>query len=172
MSTARSFRYIANSNARLLVLGSMPGAASLVAQRYYAHPRNQFWPLMMALCDVAIELDYDARIARLKQRQIALWDVLAECRRNGSLDANIVADSLRCNDFARFFREHRQIELIAFNGQTAHTIYRRDVWPTLAAEWQALPLCVLPSSSPANAAKNFDAKLVEWRQLLSAFSSS
>jgi hypothetical protein len=78
---------------RVLVLGSMPGAASLAAARYYAHPRNRFWPLMGALCGFDPALDYPLRLAALQAAGVGLWDVIGTCERRGSLDADIVRGS-------------------------------------------------------------------------------
>ncbi|HBN52823.1 MAG TPA: DNA-deoxyinosine glycosylase, partial [Stenotrophomonas sp.] len=82
-----------NGHCRVLVLGSMPGMASLQAARYYAHPRNRFWPLMGALCGFDPQLDYAQRMAGLQAAGVGLWDVIGRCRRRGSLDAAIVRGS-------------------------------------------------------------------------------
>ena len=87
----------------MLILGSMPGSASLRAGQYYAHPRNAFWPIMGDLMDAAPNLPYEARIEILQSEGIALWDVLATCVRDGSLDAEIVEASITANDFKAFF---------------------------------------------------------------------
>jgi hypoxanthine-DNA glycosylase len=92
------------SHARALILGSMPGAASLRAAQYYAHPRNQFWPIMGELVGADPALPYEQRLDRLTSAGIALWDVFARCEREGSLDAHIRDDTAVANDFAEFFR--------------------------------------------------------------------
>jgi hypoxanthine-DNA glycosylase len=168
MTPARSFAYVASPDARLLLLGSMPGVASLNAQRYYAHERNQFWPIMLALLGAEPSLAYPQRLALLTQHRIALWDVLAECQRRGSLDADIARDSIRCNDFAGFFAAHPAIVCIAFNGKTAQQIYQRRVLPQLAPHWQTLTQLVLPSTSPAHASVSLAEKQRHWQRVLAA----
>jgi hypoxanthine-DNA glycosylase len=126
----------------LLVLGSLPGEASLAAQRYYAHPQNQFWRLLgQAVGEPLAGLDYDERLARLAARGIGLWDVVGEARRIGSLDGAL--RDVSANPLAAFVAGHPQLRAIAFNGQTASRIGRRVLDDT------ALALIDLPSSSPA-----------------------
>lgn len=152
---------IENPAARVLVLGSMPGAASLAARQYYAHPRNLFWPLMGELLGFDPALPYARRLAALKRARIALWDVIGACARVGSLDVRIEADSIVANDFVGFIARHRALSLICFNGATAAACWRRHVQPTLGA---VPPRCViLPSSSPANASIALPAKRAAWR---------
>jgi len=155
---------VAGARVRVLVLGSMPGAVSLEARRYYAHPRNLFWPLMGALIGAGPELPYTARLARLQARGLALWDVLQHCRRRGSLDAAIRADTEVPNDFAAFFAAQPQLRAVFFNGRKAEQAFLRRVRPQLAAPLPAL--VGLPSTSPANAAVPAAEKLRRWRELL------
>lgn len=173
----RGFPPIAASSAHILILGSMPGAASLAAQRYYAHPRNAFWPIMGELLQFDADEAYATRAAVLKRAGIALWDVLNACVRPGSLDAAIVAGSHEANDFARFFAAHPGITHVFFNGATAEGCFRRLVMPALAgasgrakcpagSDEQGYVLRRLPSTSPAHAGQNFARKLAAWRAAL------
>ncbi|MDT8437564.1 MAG: DNA-deoxyinosine glycosylase [Wenzhouxiangellaceae bacterium] len=152
--------------ARVLVLGSMPGAQSLTEQRYYAHPRNAFWPIIEQLTGVAAAWPYAERIARLPETGIALWDVVAQCVRPGSLDQRIRADSVQVNDFEELFRCCPRIERIVFNGQTAARLYARHVLPTLPETFAAIERAVAPSTSPAHAAMDFEAKCSAWQRAL------
>jgi len=140
----------------------MPGIKSLQEQQYYAHPRNAFWPIMASLYDVDLSLDYAARCQQLRQNQIAVWDVLKSCRRQGSLDQAIEADSIVANDFNSFLRQHSEIQRIFFNGAKAEQVFKRHVLPTLNVE-QPLSFQLLPSTSPAHAALSFDDKLNLWQ---------
>ena len=134
---------VGSNDARLLILGSLPGEASLKAQRYYAHPQNQFWRLLgAALGEDLAGLDYDQRLARLAARGIALWDVVGEARREGSLDGAIRA--ARPNLLAEHVSTHPRLQAIAFNGQTAAKLGRLAL-PGV----DGIRLVDLPSSSPA-----------------------
>lgn len=162
----RSFPPLEAPNARALVLGSMPGAASLAAGRYYAHPQNRFWPIMGELVGAGPDLDYPARVAALGTAGIALWDVLAQCEREGSLDSAIRDDTAVANDFAGFLARHRRVRAVLFNGAKAEQSFRRFVAPGLARP--DLALVRLPSTSPANASQRAEAKLAAWREALRA----
>lgn len=164
MSFARSFPPIANPDATILILGSMPGQASLTANAYYAHPRNAFWPIMAALLGFDVNADYAQRVAALKAARIALWDVLHSCNRPGSLDADIAPDSLVANDLPVFLQQHPAIRRVFFNGGKAEACFRKHVAPSLAAP--ALQCMRLPSTSPAHAALSFERKLAAWRVIL------
>jgi len=143
---------------RILILGSFPGAASLAAQQYYAHPRNQFWKLVGALVDEDLyALPYADRLPRLRAHRFGLWDVLAACEREGSLDSAIRNPA--ANDFERLRHLCPALETVGFNGQASGKFA-----PQFAA--QGYRTVVLPSSSPAHMALTFEQKLAVWRQLV------
>ena len=149
---------VGSTDARLLILGSLPGDASLAAQRYYAHPTNQFWRLLgAAIREVLSGLEYNARLERLAERRIALWDVVADATRPGSLDTAIRAP--RANPLAAFVLSHPDLQAIAFNGKTAAAIGRRALAGVAGPE-----LIDLPSSSAAFT-RRFDDKLRDWMVL-------
>jgi hypoxanthine-DNA glycosylase len=162
VAAARSFAPVADPEARVLVLGSLPGVRSLQLQQYYGLPQNAFWRILAAVTGVPAEADYATRLAGLRRHGIALWDVIAAARRPGSLDAAIERDGLVVNDFATFHARHPRIDRICCNGATAAALYRRWVVPTLPAPLAALPLLQLPSTSPAHAAMSFEAKQARW----------
>lgn len=143
ITVKRSMAPVGSSDARLLILGSLPGEASLRAQRYYSHPQNQFWRLLgAAIGEQLTDLDYEQRLERLAERRIALWDVVGEARREGSLDGAIRGATP--NRLADYVATHPRLEAIAFNGQTAARLGR------LALAQIAGPALIdLPSSSPA-----------------------
>ena len=151
----------------MLVLGSLPGRASLEAGEYYAQPRNAFWKIMGELCGASADLAYSARLDQLGQAGIALWDVLHAAERPGSLDADIVAGSEELNDIAGLIERHRTIALVACNGRKAAATFARRVAPLLSARSCALE--TLPSTSPAHATLRFDEKLSRWRAVLAPY---
>lgn len=146
----------------------MPGAASLAAARYYAHPRNAFWRIAGALLGFDAGAPYPARTRALAGAGFALWDVLQSCERSGSLDAAIPEHSEVANDFAAFLRDHPGVHRIFFNGAKAEASFRRRVLPQLEAAGAArrLSLTRLPSTSPAHAGLPFERKLEAWRAIL------
>jgi len=154
----RSFAPVARADARILILGSMPGAASLAAQQYYAHPRNQFWGILERLCGIGIDLPYDERLERLQQRGLALWDVLASCERRGSLDAAIERRTTIANDIPAL------LQRICCNGAIAHAALRRSFGALTDAA--RIEILRLPSTSPANAGCTPARKLAAWRAAL------
>lgn len=169
MSEITSFPPIASGNARVLILGSMPGEVSLQANQYYAHPRNQFWKLTGDLLGFDSGRDYEHKIQSLIDAKIALWDVLKSCRRLGSLDANIETQSVIINDFASFFRRHPLISHVFFNGTKAEQLFRLQVGDS--PDDKALHMLRLPSTSPAHAHMNYEQKLEKWRVLLDVLSA-
>jgi hypoxanthine-DNA glycosylase len=160
----RSFEPIETRAAEILILGSMPGRASLAAGEYYAHPRNAFWRIASELLRLDPASSYAARVRALRTARIAVWDVLRSCAREGSLDARIENDTLVTNDFRRFFRAHTKIRHVFFNGAMAEACFRRHVLPGLDRD--RLTYRRLPSTSPANASLSFARKLRAWRVIL------
>jgi len=166
VANVSSFLPVAGQGARVLILGSMPGIASLEAQRYYAHPRNAFWPIVAELCGFAVGLPYEQRLQRLQDAGIALWDVLASCARPGSLDSDIDPASIRTNDFATFLAAHPGIVAVGCNGGTAQRLFKQRVVRALPGELSQLRVLQLPSTSPAYASMTMAAKrAVWWREL-------
>ena len=161
----RGFAPIARPSARLLILGSMPSAASLAAGEYYAHPRNQFWRIAGAICGFEPGAPYARRTSALAAAGIALWDVVGSCVRPGSLDAAIDDDTIVPNDFAGFLARHRQIARVCFNGRKAESAWRRHVQPQLPPT-RTLDYWLLPSTSPAHAGMSYLRKLQIWRSAI------
>ena len=167
-----SFPPLADVNVRVLVLGSMPGIASLQAVQYYAHPRNVFWRLMEHLFGIPSDANYSSRLEQLLGQGIGLWDVLQHCRRVGSLDSNIRGNSEIPNDFGGFLARHPHIHSIYFNGRKAEQVFHRkalplilQLHPQLANRLSQITLTGLPSTSPAMASLDFSAKLERWQHL-------
>ncbi len=157
------------ATSRILILGSMPGRESLDRQQYYAHPRNAFWPIMLALLKGDPDLPYPERLRLLTGNRISLWDVIGSCTRSGSLDAAIPAASERPNRLDQFCRRHPELEVIAFNGRRAEISFRRHFLSRKGKLATGYHRIALPSTSPAYAALRPDAKLELWRRQLAPF---
>lgn len=166
MPQVQSFPPIADAKARILILGSMPGKASLAAEQYYAHAQNLFWHMIGEVTGTAASAPYAARARALKAHGIALWDVLASCAREGSLDSAIDDASIRANDFAAFYRAHPRIAQVFFNGAKAEACYRKHVLPLLADAPGPASYRRLPSTSPAYASMSRAYKQKLWQQAL------
>jgi len=142
---------------RLVVLGSFPSEASLAAQRYYAHPRNHFWPILSALWGVDLQaLPYPQRLEQVLQRGLGIWDVYASCRREGSLDSAIEAATL--NDLPSLRQRAPGLQAVAHNGGESARAMR-------VTRELGVPVHRLPSTSPANASWSFERKLAAWRDV-------
>lgn len=152
----RGLAPVVDANCRLLVLGSFPSVASLAAQQYYAHPRNQFWRVVGDLLGAdLVALPYADRIPLVRERGIGIWDVYAHCRREGSLDSAIV-DAVP-NDLAALRAGLPALRLIAHNGGESARAMRltRGLAPVVMR---------LPSTSPANASWSYARKRDAWAQ--------
>lgn len=165
MAQVESFPPIASAAARVLILGSMPGKASLRAQQYYAHPQNAFWRIAGTIVGFDPAASYEIRAELLRAAGIALWDVLKSCTRESSLDSAIVPATAVPNDLPAFLGDHPQIRRICFNGAKAEALFARHVRPRLAPAPEIRYLR-LPSTSPANASVPWPRKLQAWREAL------
>ena len=161
---------IVGINARALILGSMPSVASLEHQQYYAHPRNAFWPLLARA--LSFELgSYAQNVDQIKHGGIAVWDVIGQCERPGSLDSAIVKGSEVINPIPALLEEHSSIRTIGLNGGAAASFFKRYCQPELPAD-HSLKIIHLPSTSPANARMNFDEKCARWAPLFQYITSN
>lgn len=151
-----SFSPISNDDAKVLILGTMPGTKSLELNQYYGHNQNNFWKFMFTIFKEDFSNDYENKKALLQKNKIALWDVLQFCDRVGSLDSAIKNEI--ANDFETFLKQHPNIKTILFNGQKAAAFFKKYVH--LQKSYQ---LITLPSTSPANASKTYQSKLDEWK---------
>lgn len=151
-----------NQDSTILILGSMPGIRSLAIQQYYAHKQNRFWPLLSMILAEEPQAIYKDKLAMLLRHNIALWDSLCLCERDGSLDTAIKEE--RPNDFPTFFREYPQINKVCFNGIAASRLFQKH-YNTLLADLQ-IEAITLPSTSPANARWHLEKLLPIWQQAL------
>lgn len=160
----RGFAPVIGPAVQVLVLGSFPSPASLAARQYYAHPRNQFWPIMGAIVGRPLaSLPYDQRLRELLDHGIGVWDVYSACRRGGSLDSAI--EEARSNDLARLPQWAPGLRAVALNGRTAGGFAAGLAGLGYACQ-------VLPSTSPAYAAMRLEDKLAAWKAFIRAWSSS
>jgi hypoxanthine-DNA glycosylase len=156
------FAPVAKPDARILILGSLPSERSLALGEYYAHPQNAFWAIMREL--TGAEGNYRQRCAAVTAAGFAIWDVLRQSVRPGSMDADICLDSAQANDFKSFFDEHSGLERVLFNGKKAEQMFARFV---KQSELRAgVDFVGVPSTSPAYAAMSFTDKLARWRNAL------
>lgn len=162
MTRVCGFPAVIGSGARILILGSMPGVASLQAQQYYAHPQNHFWRIMGDVVGARPALPYERRLAVLRQHGLAVWDVLQSCVRQGSLDAAIEHQTAIPNDLIALLRQHPRVVHLYCNGGTAHTALQRHFGKQLAHEFAHIGVQRLPSTSPANASWSYERKLAAW----------
>lgn len=165
MARIHCFPPLGRADARVLILGSMPGKVSLQQQQYYALPHNAFWQIIAELLGPFASDNYQDKLGKLEEAGIALWDVLASCERESSLDSHIRNEAV--NDFASFFKQHAQITHVFFNGAKAEQSFRKYVLGK-----QALPPLEfqrLPSTSPAHAGMRYAAKLTAWRSAIQPY---
>ena len=151
---------IADTRARVLILGNMPSVMSLAAGEYYGNPRNAFWRIAADLFGFAADDTYPQRTDALLRHGVAVWDVLRHCRRVGSLDSAVEPDSMVANDFGAFFAGYPLIEWVFFNGAAAERNFARLVRVDAPVSYVRLP-----STSPAQTMGYAD-KLAAWRLIV------
>jgi double-stranded uracil-DNA glycosylase len=151
------FAPVADAWAAVLVLGSFPSVKSRENAFYYGHPQNRFWRVLASLFEESVPQSVEEKIAFLHRNRIALWDVVAVCDITGSADSEL--NPLAYNDVA-FLVKNTQIRRIFANGQTAGKLYRKHLEPLTG-----MPVYILPSTSPANAAWSLERLVAAWRQL-------
>jgi TDG/mug DNA glycosylase family protein len=161
-----SFPAVIGADTSILILGSMPGVASLNAQQYYAHPQNHFWRIMGAICGAGPELPYEQRLQALLRQGLGLWDVLQSCVRGGSLDTAIEVHSAVANDLLPLLQRAGSVMRLCCNGGTAYMALQRHFGKRLAREFPRIDIRRLPSTSPANASWSYHRKLEAWAQAL------
>ena len=160
------------ADAKVLILGSLPGVASLQAAQYYAHPRNQCWPILQQLFAIDASLPYPERLQYAQQQGIAFWDLVQSATRRGSLDSAIISKSIASNRLLGLLTKLPKLQHIALNGKKAAELFDRqrttdtELQQWLIARAPSLQCHVLPSTSPANASIHFNDKLDSWRQAL------
>ncbi len=157
----QSFAPIADENTKILIIGTMPSAASLAVGEYYAHSRNIFWRLMTDIFNSGqYTINFSVKTQRLLCRHIGLWDALKSCERQTSSDNDIYSE--QPNDFRAFLASHPNIKTLLFNGQKAFLFFKKYHHDLLAD----INCVVLPSTSPANARLTYQQKLAIWRRVL------
>lgn len=161
-----SFQPIIDKRSRIIILGSIPGVESLKLQEYYGNSRNHFWRIVYALYDQEPSEAYDERVQFLKDRKIALWDVISSCFREGSLDSNIKEE--RVNNFKDLFVKYPNVDTIFFNGAKAFDTFKKLIGFN---EFVGMTYHKLTSSSPANT-KPYGEKLSQWSIILNYIDGS
>ncbi|MFR9166072.1 MAG: DNA-deoxyinosine glycosylase [Dysgonomonas sp.] len=150
-----SFPPIVDSNSKILLLGTMPGEESLRRQEYYAHKSNHFWQIMFSLFNEEYSTEYQLKKAFLYKHHIALWDVLAHCEREGSLDSAIKNEQI--NDFNALYAKYPQVKSVFFTSKVAERLYFKYIMKDADKEYYTLP-----SPSSANARMNLESKIKAW----------
>jgi len=153
----KAFPPLINDDSRILILGTMPGEKSLELQEYYGNRGNQFWKLLFTMFEMPLSNDYEHRKSLLKDNAIAVWDVLAYCEREGSLDSKIKSE--QPNDFTAFYKSFPNLKNILFSSKNAAAYYDKYIGRREDIEYD-----ILPSPSGANATKSFTEKLAIWSE--------
>ncbi len=162
MSNCRSFLPSIDDSSQILILGSMPGVKSLEEQQYYAHPQNRFWKVMGAICNEPNlhQLDYQQKLKILLQNNIALWDTIKSCKRDGSLDSDIQNETP--NDIYGLLKKFPKLKTICLNGNKSYSTFKK-YFPDLLEKYSCHKM---PSTSPANAKYSLDTLIKDWSSIV------
>ena len=165
MNNCKSFKPSIDNNSKVLILGSMPGVKSLAEQQYYAHPQNRFWKVMGYICNEPKlhEFNYDLKLKTLIKNNIALWDTIKSCKREGSLDSDIQNEIP--NNIRKLLKKYPNVKMICLNGNKSYLAFKK-YFPDLLEKYSC---CKMPSTSPANAKFSLDKLIEKWRKVLSLF---
>lgn len=165
MSNCKSFKPSIDNNSTVLILGSMPGVKSLEEQQYYAHPQNRFWKVLGHICNdpELSKYDYDLKLKTLLTHNIALWDTIKSCKREGSLDSDIQNETQ--NDLRGLLKKYPKIKTICLNGNKSYSAFKK-YFPDLLEKYTCRKM---PSTSPANARYSLEKLIIEWNKHLSLF---
>ena len=155
----QSFEPLADNDARILILGSIPGDRSIELGEYYGHPQNRFWKMIAVITGAPPPINYGQKRAMLMQNRIALWDVAQRAHRQGSMDSAIRNEEP--NDIAAFIAGQKKLQRVVFNGKKAEQLYGRYI-----ERLSGICYLSMPSTSPANAAVSFDILCEKWREIL------
>lgn len=163
MNNCKSFKPSIDNESKILILGSMPGIKSLEEQQYYAHPQNRFWKVMGNICNEPklSELDYETKLKTLLNNNIALWDTIKSCKREGSLDSDIQNE--KPNDIRKLLKTYPNIETICLNGNKSYSAFKK-YFPVLFEKYACHRM---PSTSPANARYSLNILIKEWSKIIS-----
>ena len=158
MNNCKSFKPSIDNNSKILILGSMPGIKSLEEQQYYAHPQNRFWKVMASICNEPKlhEYSYELKLKTLLKNNIALWDTIKTCKRDGSLDSDIQNETP--NDIRKLLKKHPNIKTIYLNGNKSYSAFKK-YFSDLQDKYNCQRM---PSTSPANARYGLDKLIEEW----------
>ena len=162
MKKCKSFKPSIDNNSKILILGSMPGIKSLEEQQYYAHPQNRFWKVMGVVCNETnlSEYSYDLKLKTLLKNNIALWDTIKTCKRDGSLDSDIQNETP--NDIKGLLKNYPNIKTICLNGNKSYSAFKK-YFPDLFEQYSCHKM---PSTSPANARYSLDILMREWTKIV------
>ncbi len=155
--SVKCFAPLKGKSPKILILGTMPGQASLEKQQYYGYTHNSFWKIMFDMFNIPFSADYKERQKLIKSRDIALWDTIASCQRQGSSDTAI--KDIKYNNIGKFLKDNAAVKAVFFNGQFAHKVFIKGIAGNISID-----IFVLPSTSPANTVK-YDKKLKEWLKI-------
>lgn len=150
---------IIDANSQILILGSMPGKESLAKKQYYGNPRNHFWKIICSILKLEVPSDYQTKVEMLKEHKIALWDVIHECERIGSLDSDIKNEEP--NNFEDFFKAYPHIKFVGFNGSKAFNVFKKNIGLDILADLDFKRLSST-SPTPGKNVKSYEEKVEDW----------